>query len=96
MKYWRKAFDQGKVKSSRGQIEIIKDRCKGCRFCIEFCPKHVLEESGEFNIKGYHPAYAAHPEECVDCGLCELICPEFAIHVTPLEDQESKEEVRHG
>jgi len=96
MKYWRKALDQGKVKPSRGQIDIIKDRCKGCRFCIEFCPKQVLEESSEFNSKGYHPVYAAHSDECVNCGLCELICPEFAIRVTPVEEEEVKQEVRHG
>ena len=96
MKYWRKALDQGQVKPSRGQIEILKERCKGCRFCIEFCPKQVLEESAEFNSKGYHPSYAAHSEECVNCGLCELLCPEFAIRVTPLEEEEVKEEARYG
>lgn len=92
MKYWRKPLDQDRVKPSRGQVEILKDRCKGCQFCIEFCPTKVLEESTEFNRKGYHPAYAAHPSECVNCGLCEFICPEFAIKVTPVEEEEVTEE----
>lgn len=96
MKIWRKALDQNKLKPSRGQIEVSNERCKGCRFCIEFCPKHVMEESNAFNSKGYHPAYAARPEDCVNCGLCELLCPEFAIKVTPAEEEKVKEEVHHG
>jgi len=96
MKYWRKTLDQDQVKPIRGQVEVLKDRCKQCRFCIDFCPKQVLEESTEFNRKGYHPVYAAHPNECVNCGLCELICPEFAISVVPLEEGEVKEEARHA
>jgi len=96
MKYWRKALDQGKAKPSHGQIEILKDRCKGCRFCIEFCPRQVLEESIEFNRKGYHPVYAARSNDCVNCGLCELICPEFAIRVAPTEEEEVKVEECHA
>lgn len=96
MKYWRKTLDQDQVKPIRGRVEVLKDRCKQCRFCIDFCPKQVLEESTEFNRKGYHPVYAAHPNECVNCGLCELICPEFAISVVPLEEGEVKEEARHA
>ena len=95
MKYWRKTLDQDRVKPSRGRVEVLKDRCKQCRFCIEFCPKQVLEESTEFNRKGYHPVYAASPNECVNCGLCELICPEFAISVVLLEEEEVKEEVHY-
>lgn len=95
MKYWRKTLDQDQVKPIRGRVEVLKDRCKQCRFCIEFCPKQVLEESTEFNRKGYHPVYAVRPNECVNCGLCELICPEFAISVVPLEEGEVKEEARH-
>jgi len=67
---------------------VIKDRCKGCGFCVEFCPRQVLKESTEFNRKGYHPVYAANESECLACGLCEMICPEFAISVTPVKEKE--------
>ena len=96
MKYWRKTLDQDQVKPKHGRVIILKDRCKQFRFCIEFCPRHVLEESTEFNSKGYHPPYAARPDDCVNCGLCELLCPDFAIHVVPVEEEEVKEETNHA
>jgi len=74
-----------RVKVSRGEIHVIKDRCKQCRLCIELCPKEVLQESEEVNEKGYHlPEVVEEPETgkiCVACGFCEVACPEFAIWV---------------
>lgn len=62
-------------------ITIIKDFCKGCGFCIEYCPKKVYELSDEMNKKGYRLPQAIHTEECTECGLCDLYCPDFAIIV---------------
>ncbi len=62
-------------------ITIIKDFCKGCGFCIEYCPKKVYELSEEMNRKGYRLPWAVHAEECTECGLCDLYCPDFAIIV---------------
>ena len=81
MKYWRKPLDHDKWKRPKGEIHIIADRCKGCGFCIEFCPNDVLIESKNFNKKGYHPPEAKDPDNCICCRLCELICPDFAIFV---------------
>jgi 2-oxoglutarate ferredoxin oxidoreductase subunit delta len=39
----------------------------------------VLELSDEFNKKGYHPPFVKNPDACVNCQLCEMLCPEFAI-----------------
>ena len=88
MKFWRKPLDKGKHKIIKGDIHILPDRCKGCGFCVEYCPKDVLEMSEEFNKKGYHPPKAAKPDDCVDCHLCEMLCPEFAIYVTTKEEAE--------
>jgi 2-oxoglutarate ferredoxin oxidoreductase subunit delta len=60
-------------------IKINKDFCKGCGFCIEFCPKKVYELSGELNKKGYAVPKAARPEDCSECGLCDRYCSDFAI-----------------
>jgi 2-oxoglutarate ferredoxin oxidoreductase subunit delta len=46
---------------------------------VEFCPLQVLSLSHEYNAKGYHPVEVSRPERCVDCDLCEIICPDFAI-----------------
>ncbi len=89
MKYWENPFGQPKPKTVRGEIHIIPNRCKGCNFCIEYCPNKVLEISGEFNEKGYHPPFIAHPEKCCYCGLCEVICPDFAIFVTEKKESGS-------
>jgi len=86
MKYWRKPLDFGQVKVPRGQVRIVVDRCKGCGFCVEYCPKDVLAMSKGFNRKGYHPPEVVREGECVNCELCEMICPDFAIYSVALED----------
>lgn len=68
-----------KDKKARGSVSINAELCKGCGFCIEFCPSEVLEFSAEFNSKGYHPPYAVKPEACTGCDLCGIYCPDFAI-----------------
>ena len=77
----RQPLDQGSRQVPHGQVYIIPHRCKGCLFCIEFCPRDVLLESTEMNAKGYHfPVVAAGKEnQCANCEFCTLICPEFAI-----------------
>ena len=79
MKYWRTPLDFDQVKIPQGEVVIIADRCKGCGFCVEYCPKDVLVMSEEFNRKGYHPPKVVKTGECVNCSLCEMICPDFAI-----------------
>jgi len=83
------------IKPKRGIIHIIKDRCKGCGFCVEYCPNDVLELSDEFNIKGYHPPFVKNEDDCIYCQLCETICPEFAIFVTIKEKEEEVEESKN-
>ena len=61
------------------EIVILEDRCKGCSFCIEFCPKHVLEQSTKLNFRGAHPPRVKDSASCAGCGVCEEVCPDFAI-----------------
>jgi 2-oxoglutarate ferredoxin oxidoreductase subunit delta len=79
MKYWREPLDSEQVVVPKGQVHIIVDCCKGCGFCVEYCPKDVLVMSEEFNRNGYHPPKVVKPNLCLNCNLCEMICPEFAI-----------------
>ncbi len=87
-KYWRKPLDADTVKVPHGELHIIVNRCKGCRFCVEYCPRDVLEMAEDFNVKGYHYPLVKDEVTCVNCQLCEMLCPEFAIFCTQTEDEE--------
>jgi len=54
---------------------IIRQFCKGCRVCVEFCPTGTLDLDDRFKIT------VAHPEKCIACRMCELRCPDMAIFV---------------
>ena len=91
LKYWRVPLDRDRVKTPRGKIHILKERCKGCGFCIEYCPKGVLEFSEEYNEKAYHPPRVIDESKCLSCNLCELVCPEYAIWSTEKTEEEEPE-----
>jgi 2-oxoglutarate ferredoxin oxidoreductase subunit delta len=82
MKFWRQPLDRDRIKVPCGHVRIIEERCKGCGFCVEFCPRHVLATSSRLNSKGYHLPEVTQDSHCLDCGLCMLLCPDFAIYVT--------------
>ena len=82
-KYWRQPLDKNHVRVPRGLVHLIEERCKGCGFCVEYCPKDVLVLSKGFNRKGYHPPEVVREGECGNCNLCEMICPDFAIFSMP-------------
>ncbi len=67
------------IKRGKGTIFLRPEICKGCSFCIDFCPTHCLEFSRDFNKKGYHYPVLPRPEDCTGCDLCGLYCPDFAI-----------------
>lgn len=70
------------------KLIIEPEHCKGCSFCVEFCPKNVLSlTKDQFNAKGYSFSQADHPENCMACGLCEMYCPDFAIYLAPEADE---------
>ncbi len=71
----------------KGEIFVIKDRCKGCGFCITNCPRDILELSAELNANGYHFPVVKNPDNCNNCGLCEMICPDFAIWSVKKEER---------
>jgi len=68
----------------RGVVHILEIRCKGCGFCVEFCPRGVLAVSERYNAKGYHPPEIVALEACTACRLCELLCPDFALGIEAL------------
>jgi 2-oxoglutarate ferredoxin oxidoreductase subunit delta len=62
-------------KVDRGRIDIRLDECKGCGFCIEACPIHLIRFSEKINRQGYRPATYLG-SRCTACGICFYVCPE--------------------
>jgi 2-oxoglutarate ferredoxin oxidoreductase subunit delta len=79
MDFWRVPLDKDEIVVTRGTVYILEERCKGCGYCIEYCPRQMLVFSSRFNGKGYHPPDIIDTDQCVNCHYCEIICPEFAI-----------------
>jgi 2-oxoglutarate ferredoxin oxidoreductase subunit delta len=65
---------------TRGAIEVLVDRCKGCDLCVAFCPPQVLRLSEVTNAIGYRYA-EVYRDGCTGCEVCARICPDLAILV---------------
>jgi 2-oxoglutarate ferredoxin oxidoreductase subunit delta len=69
----------------KNTIEIYKAWCKRCGICVAFCPAGVLGQDDS----GY--AYVKDLDKCIGCHLCEMRCPDFAIHVRTPKKEKAKE-----
>ena len=63
---------------------VVGDNCIKCKHtdCVEVCPVDCFYEGPNFLV--------IHPDECIDCALCEPECPVDAIYaeVELPEDQQ--------
>jgi 2-oxoglutarate ferredoxin oxidoreductase subunit delta len=74
-------LDSKELVKPKAEIHLITDQCKGCGYCIKFCPQKVLEESREINARGVHPPKIVDEDKCIVCSFCTAVCPDFAIFV---------------
>jgi len=53
---------------------IVGEACINCKHtdCVEVCPVDCFYEGPNFLV--------IHPDECIDCALCEPECPVDAIY----------------
>ena len=85
---------KAKRKSSKqGAPEVVElfldgSRCKGCHYCVEICARKTLAIGEEMNAKGHLLPKVVENGECAACGLCPMICPDFAICLSS-EDEEA-------
>lgn len=68
-------------KRQRGKIEINRELCKGCKYCVISCPEGAIIMDKRFNSMGYFTAHFGYPEKCKGCAICAQMCPEIAIEV---------------
>ena len=67
-------------------VKIDSLMCKGCGYCIRFCPKHILKMSEERSPKGFFFPVNTDENACSGCAVCALMCPEAAIEVSGKEE----------
>ncbi len=63
---------------------IVTDACIRCKFtdCVEVCPVDCFYEGENMLV--------IHPDECIDCGVCEPECPVEAIVPDTEDDADGK------
>ena len=61
---------------------VVTDNCIACKYtdCVEVCPVDCFYEGENMLV--------IHPDECIDCGVCEPECPADAIHPDTEPDME--------
>ena len=52
---------------------VVTENCIKCKYmdCVEVCPVDCFYEGENMLV--------IHPDECIDCGVCEPECPAEAI-----------------
>ncbi len=66
-------------------ITVTEERCKGCGYCKEICPKDVFEFAGNYNANGYLVSGVKYLERCIGCNTCVMTCPDMALTLTENE-----------
>jgi NAD-dependent dihydropyrimidine dehydrogenase PreA subunit len=61
-------------------LQVDTGRCRGCKTCVEVCPKGVFEL---YRLDGKQKSRVARLEDCEQCTACVKQCPERAIVAEP-------------
>ena len=77
-----------KKKKEEPKIDIFKAWCKACGICVAFCPTGALAKDEAGN------PYVQDIEKCINCGWCEIRCPDFAITVEKGTKEKKRIEIK--
>ncbi len=60
---------------------IICEPCVGVKdkACVDICPVDCIYTRNDMDHPDYPDMLFIHPEECIDCGVCQPECPVDAI-----------------
>ena len=63
---------------------IVNENCIKCKYmdCVEVCPVDCFYEGENMLV--------IHPDECIDCGVCEPECPVDAIKADLADEPDGK------
>lgn len=67
------------------RILIDEESCKGCSLCLQVCPRKVFSAGKKRNRAGYQIPEVTEANNCTQCLLCELTCPDLALTVEKKE-----------
>lgn len=54
-------------------LKLAKELCSGCTACFNICPKKCIEMKADAD--GFLVPVVADKSLCIDCGLCDKVCP---------------------
>ena len=74
-------FSAGACDEEVTKVILDMSRCKGCFLCASVCPKGVLTPSKELSAKGFGLIHLNEDKECIGCGSCYKLCPDYCIEI---------------
>ena len=78
------------IRIAKGDMTyVVNESCIKCKLmdCVEVCPVDCFYEGANMLV--------IHPDECIDCGVCEPECPVEAILPDSEGDPRSVAKVEH-
>jgi|GEM_PF-227008 len=66
---------------SETPVHIYYEWCKKCGICVAFCPTGTLASRDD------GAPYVKHPEKCIHCERCDMLCPDYAITGAAMDER---------
>lgn len=57
-------------------VKVDPDKCVGCGYCVEYCPRDVLRMNEETRMP-----YMKYRDDCWYCDVCRFVCRTNALEL---------------